>query len=366
MITDKAFQVATWAVDRIGLKTFRGIELFLSETQLSWAEWWGGGGEVWTVSGLKPHQQMALRNFKSLFSPEAYFEVLSSKKIWTVSEKEETYPSLLLKTSERPPVLFGQGKKVFSERAVAVVGTRHITSYGRSVTEQIVKELVAEDVTIVSGFMFGVDVVAHTTAHSLGGKTIGVLGFGFDHMYPSQQRALFNKLVFEGQTFVTEYAPHVSPTKGTFVCRNRLLAGMSQATLVTEAGLKSGSHSTAKWAIEFGRSVCAVPGSITNPYSQGTKWLINQGAKLVDSADDIIEELGWKKTRATADAVHSETTPAFSADAQKVLAELQILSQSADQLATACHLPIAKILMILTTLELNSRVQKEGAKWSVC
>jgi len=368
MTTEKVFQVATWAVDGIGIRTYRLIEKYVKEYRLSWAEWWDGGPAIWAASGLKPHQQAALANFKLSFSPEAYFEFLTSKKIWAVTETEPTYPTLLASIPDRPPVLFGQGKLFFEPRAVAIVGTRQITSYGITVTQKLVQELVAAKVTIVSGFMYGVDAVAHQAAQRAGGVTIGVLGFGFEYMYPASQKLLFQRLLAQGQTFITEYAPHVGPTKGTFVCRNRLLAGLTQATVVTEAGLKSGSHTTARWAIEYGRSVCAVPGSIINPYSVGTKWLINQGAKLVDSAQDIFEELGWENP-AGVSTLNSEkgskNESELDSATQKIIQELKVMAQSVDQLVVNSGLPLVRILSILTTLELRSQVRNEGGSWSL-
>lgn len=365
MITNKAWQVACWAVDGIGLKTYRTIENFLLREHLSWADWWSGQELVWTASGLKPHQQLALRSFQARFSPEAYHEYVQQKQIWVITENDAAYPSLLKATADHPPVLFGRGAPLVDLAElpmVAVVGTRRMSSYGEAVTRQLVSELVAAGIVIVSGFMYGVDVIAHQAADLNQGKTIGVLGFGFDHMYPSTHSSVMATMIERGQTFVTEYAPHVRANKGTFVCRNRLVAGLSQAVVVTEAALKSGSHITVRWALEYGRSVGAVPGSIANPYSQGTKWLINQGATLVTSAADILDEIGLSSGPVPISGDQKEWPP----QAALVLQELKLMSQSASQLASHCQASLSAIFTTLTYLELHQKVKKRGDQWSLC
>ncbi len=175
---------------------------------------------------------------------------------------------------------------------IAIVGTRQITPYGRYVTQQFTKELVAAGFVIVSGFMYGVDAVAHETCIDNGGKTIAVLGYGLDApYYPRSHALLAKKLLAHGSCLVSEYAPHVHAHASHFPRRNRIVSGLSLGVLVTEAAVRSGTMITARLAAEQGREVFAVPGPFDSLYSEGTKELVNQGAKLVTSIHDIVDEL---------------------------------------------------------------------------
>lgn len=203
-------------------------------------------------------------------------------------------PPLLKEIPDPPTVLYVRGTIPDWERlCIAVVGTRQITEYGTKVTASITRQLIEKGCIIISGFMYGVDAVAHETALAHDGTTVGVLGFGFDFMYPETHRALASAMIESGNCLITEFAPWQSPTRWTFPRRNRIVSGLSQAIVVTEAARKSGTKITVTFALEQGRDVFAVPGPIDSPFSDGTKELINSGATLVTSGDDILEELGF-------------------------------------------------------------------------
>ncbi len=177
---------------------------------------------------------------------------------------------------------------------IAVVGTRHITPYGRMVTQRFTRELVQAGFVIVSGFMYGVDAVAHQTAIDSGGQTIAVLGYGLDApFFPSSHAPLAQAIISHGGCLVSEYAAKQRAIPENFPRRNRIVSGLSLGVLVTEAGVKSGSLITARLAVEQGREVFAVPGPIDSPYSEGTKELVNLGAKLVSTIRDIVDELQY-------------------------------------------------------------------------
>jgi DNA processing protein len=236
------------------------------------------------------------------------------------------------------------------------------------VCEQLVPELVALQATIVSGFMYGVDTCAHRQAVMHGGYTVGVLGYGFDHFYPASNRKFFNEMLARGNGFITEYPPWVSGHKGNFPERNRIVAGMSLATLVIEAGQKSGSHITATFAGEYGRGICAVPGPITNRYSEGTKWLLNQGARLVSSAREVLEEAGvygtgWSKVIPEQTSVNQ---PSFEDQFQQKVYQ-QLLNQPlpTDELANQLELSIPDLNTALSLLELEGYLQKQNNTWFV-
>lgn len=174
---------------------------------------------------------------------------------------------------------------------VAVVGARNMTAYGEQVTSALAGGLSRCGATIVSGFMYGVDCAAHRAALENNGTTVGVLGYGHDFVYPENQKELMQEWLEQGMTFVSPFAPSVAPRRGNFPARNRVVASMSHAVVVTEAAEKSGSLITASYAAQEGHVVCAVPGPITNPYTRGTRELINQGAALVAGAEEVLLEI---------------------------------------------------------------------------
>ncbi len=206
---------------------------------------------------------------------------------------DPTYPKLLSQIPDPPIVLYVQGTLPHqSIPRIAVVGTRKITSYGTQVTKEITTQLVQAGCCIVSGFMYGVDAVAHTAAIDAGGVTIAVLGYGFGvPFYPREHTQLAKHVLQAGSCLVTEYPPWEQPDAKNFPRRNRIVSGMSVGVVVTEAASKSGTKITANLAVDQGRDVFAVPGPITSIFSEGTKDLVNNGAKLVTSATDVLEEL---------------------------------------------------------------------------
>jgi DNA processing protein len=203
------------------------------------------------------------------------------------------YPRLLKEIPDPPAMLYvrGVGTKINLEKTIAVVGTRHVTPYGRRVTKEIVTDLVKRGFTIVSGLAYGVDAIAHTAAIDAGGKTIAVLGCGIDIIAPAVNTDLYWQIARGHGAVVSEIPPGVVTDKKRFVTRNRIISGLSLGVVVIEGARRSGTLITARYAGEQGREVFAVPGPITSKYSGAASYLLKNGAKLVESADDIIEEL---------------------------------------------------------------------------
>jgi DNA processing protein len=214
---------------------------------------------------------------------------------WQLSEtlKDKTYPPLLKEIDDAPPVLYTYGKLTEADQfALAVVGTRNSTTYGRQVTEHIVTELAKGQVTVVSGLALGIDTIAHTAALDAGGRTIGVLACGLDIIYPPTNRGLARRMVESGQgVLITEYPLGVQPDGGNFPARNRIISGLSLGVLVAEAPAKSGALITAGFALKQGRDVFGIPGSILSNKSAGVNKLIQDGAKPVMDVKDILEAL---------------------------------------------------------------------------
>lgn len=228
----------------------------------------------------------------------------NENKIYSVSEYEEehsvrvlffwekAYPSLLKESSDFPLFLFVRGDvSLLQKPSISVVGSRKMDSYGSFVTSKIVLDLCKAGYVIVSGFMIGVDLLAHTTTLDNKGQTIAVLGYGFDYCYPTYLKETRDEFLQKGACFISEYFPDTPPQKGFFPERNRIVAALSQAVVVTQAAQRSGTLITASCALEEGRDVFAVSGPISNPFCEGTKWLINQGAYLITSGKDVVAQL---------------------------------------------------------------------------
>ena len=212
--------------------------------------------------------------------------------ILRISPHQESYPALLKPLSDKPKQLFYIGTSP-SElgQCIAVIGTRTMTSYGQYVTDYFVRDLIAAGFTIVSGLALGVDGAAHRAALKYGGKTVAVLAHGLDHISPTDHTQLAQEIIQSGGTLISEHPSGKPALKYSFRQRNRIIAGISLGVLIIEAGVRSGTQITARFAADYGRPVFAVPGPITNQYSEGTKMFVNNGAKLVTSIGDIMEEL---------------------------------------------------------------------------
>lgn len=214
--------------------------------------------------------------------------------IFPITIFDDLYPEHLKETYQPPWVLYAKGNVdlLKEQKKLAVVGARRATPYGKMAINLLFPELIAHDFVIVSGLAIGIDAHSHEMAMKYKGKTIGVIAGGFHHLYPKENQQLAAKMVQE-HLLLSEYPPDTRPEKWHFPLRNRIISGMSVGTLVVEAEKKSGSLITANFALNEGREVFAIPGSILNPQSMGTNELIQQGAKLVKSAKDIINELSY-------------------------------------------------------------------------
>lgn len=208
-----------------------------------------------------------------------------------ITIKDENYPKLLKYINDPPLVLYAKGKLEFlsHQPAISIVGTRMPSNEGKHKTEKIVQPLIERDFMIVSGMAKGIDRFAHEAALKYNGKTIAVLGAGFQHIYPKQNRQLFEEIVKKG-LLLSEYPPHIPPAKYQFPERNRIISGLSYGTLVVEAMERSGTLITVGQALDQGREVFAMPGSILDPKTKGCHQLIQDGAKLVYEAKDILED----------------------------------------------------------------------------
>ena len=269
------------------------------------------------------------------------------------------YPPPLLHSADPPLLLYLQGDAaLLSTPCLAMVGSRRPTAQGRDNARRFAEALAGQGWTIVSGLAAGVDGAAHEGALAAGGRTIAVVGTGIDRVYPPSHRALAHRIAETG-LLVSEYCLGTPPLSANFPQRNRIIAGLSRGTLVVEAALRSGSLITARLASEAGRDVLAIPGSILAPQSAGCHALIRQGAALVDSPEQVAEELG--PLQPVALPVRATTTAAATpapADADPVLAALGHDPQSLDTLIDRCGWPAHTLSAHLLTLELDGQVAR--------
>ncbi len=213
------------------------------------------------------------------------------------------YPSKLKQIDEPPLVLYTKGDvSLLTKKSIAIVGTRKPTDYGKLVCEKFTKELSLAGLVTVSGLAYGIDTIVAETTLASGGKTIAVLGGGLDNIYPAQNKILADRVAASG-LLVSEYRPHFKPTNYTFICRNRLVSGLSLGTLIVEAGKVSGTMTTAKFALDQGRELFVVPGNINSPQSEGTNNLINEMPDTFTiSPDRILFVLKIKKKEKVTDS----------------------------------------------------------------
>jgi DNA processing protein len=322
------------------------------------AAWHASLGEL-VASGLDAKTASSIQSARQTISPDDELASIEKLNIRAITWDDDEYPPLLREVSEAPPVLFVRGQLTNADNlALAIVGTRNATTYGREVTEFLVANLVKQGITIVSGLARGIDGVAHQTALANGGRTVAVLGSGVDVIYPPEHRKLAAQIIEQG-AIISDYAPGTEPEAMNFPPRNRIISGMSLGVIVVEADEKSGSLITTQFALEQGRDVFSVPGNIFNRTSAGTNNLLKNGAKVVTSVEDILEELNLALVAAHQDAQQLLPIPENDIE-QKILDALSFDPTPTDELVRTLALPTAQITTALTMMELKGMVRQAG------
>jgi DNA processing protein len=272
-----------------------------------------------------------------------------------------SYPSLLNELPDAPPILFARGTFLPQDQlAVAIVGTRHATSYGLKQAYRFATELAQAGVTIVSGLARGIDAAAHRGAIDGGGRTLAVLGSGMANLYPPEHKELAESIREHG-VVISEYAPDAKPRSGMFPQRNRLISGLSLATFVVEAPERSGALITTRLASEQNREVLALPGPITSRASRGCNHLIRDGAKLIQSVDDILEELGPLHAPVrTSDGhqIRSGSELSLNEIERKVLETISPAGSFIDQVIQESELPASRVIAAISVLEMKRLVRR--------
>ncbi|MBI2304899.1 MAG: DNA-protecting protein DprA [Chloroflexi bacterium] len=325
---------------------------------------WGAGEKELAAAGLDSRSITSILAKRDRIHLDEEMERLEKRGVGVLTWESPDYPARLREIYDAPPVLYHQGSLVpQDEWAVAVVGTRQATAYGREVAAYLVGQLARNRVTTISGLARGIDAAAHQAALKAGGRTIAIMGSGLDTIYPAEHKALAQAIAEQG-ALMSELHLGARPEARNFPQRNRIMTGLSLGVLVVEAGKASGALNSVRHALEQNREVFAVPGSIFTPTSQGTNHLIQEGAKLVRHVDDILEELNINAL-GQRDTVGQQLEMKLPAPIEEneslVLRHLTSEPLHIDEVRRRSGLPIAVISSTLSLMELKGLVHQVGA-----
>lgn len=364
----------------------KGIALkvikYLALNNFSWDDFWQNKRGVLEKICFNKNQYSSIKNYIkeqenfSRGSPSKlgskqdhlalFFQTQKDFYLKILAVWEDDYPLSLKQIDDPPLLLFIKSKNknyleiLQQSPKLAVVGTRHIDDYGRQVVAKLASQLAILNPTIVSGFMYGVDVAAHRAALNLHLNSIAVLGFGFDFLYPSSLHTFYDQSFNKGMVFLTEFPPKKPPISANFIKRNRLIAGLSSGVIIPQAALKSGSLITANYALNYGKEVFVVPGPIGNPVLAGVIALANQGATLIQDGQSIYKHLFF-------DCHYLDKQKNFLPDKQmsQILLFLAKKPASLDKIAEQLNSSSVKISSLVGQLEIAGLVKKTQTKWQL-
>ena len=290
------------------------------------------------------------------------YNAVIERGINVLTYENNNYPYMLKNISNPPAVLYCKGDLSICnlERTIAIVGSRRMTRNAQDSLKKVMKGLYGTDLCVVSGLAAGVDTCAHRFALDNNLKTIGVIGGGFDFVYPSSNRALYQEIINGNGAIISEYYPTFEHLPFRFPQRNRIVSGLSYGTLVVEAALRSGASITANLTLEQGRELMCIPGLITNPNTEGIYKMIKTGATIVTESDDILNALNWTIDRQISlfDGKSVNLENNISEQEQKILYFLKIEPKSFDEIQKETGTEVNDLLMLLTTLELNGLIEQ--------
>lgn len=248
------------------------------------------------IEGIGAIRANSIKQFDKFDEAEEEIKFIDKYKITPLFITDDAYPKRLLNCYDSPELLYYKGNAdLNASKIVAIIGTRKHTEYGRQVTEKLIDELTASDVLVISGLAYGIDAIAHKSALKNNLKTVGVLAHGLDQVYPSQHKSLAKDMIQNGG-LLTEFRSKTKPDKHNFPTRNRIVAGISDATIVIETGIKGGSMITAELANSYNKDVFAFPGKTTDQKSEGCNYLIKQNkAMLLTDAQELLQVMGWEE-----------------------------------------------------------------------
>jgi DNA processing protein len=340
-------------VKGIGAVRFKALLDFFGDPAVAW----NAPTEALMEAGLSAKIVENLNKVRTQVNLEKVYERMQAQGITCLTWDDEVYPRHLKNIDQPPPVIYVRGELLPEDDwAVAIVGTRKVTSYGRQVTEEIAGFLAQNRVTVVSGLARGVDGIAHQSALKAGGRTIAVLGSGVDRIYPPENRRLADEMNTHG-ALVSDYPPGTAPDGTNFPPRNRIISGLSLAVVIVEAGVTSGALITATFAAEQGRDVFAVPGTIHAPQSKGTNRLIRDGAQPLLDPQEILEVLNL--TQVTEKQAARRVLPTDPIE-MRLFSALGPEPLHVDEIRAQTNLPIEQVSAALAMMELKGLVRQVG------
>jgi DNA processing protein len=349
----RKFWIAFGQVPGIGPARLTGLLDYFGSLERAWS----ATKPELMASGLPRREIHALETVRGQIDPEQELERLGEHGYTAVTWRDAKYPDRLREIHSPPPVLYQWGRLLPRDHwAVAIVGTRTLTHYGRAVAEQLSGDLASSGVTIVSGLARGIDGVAHRAAVESGGRSVAVLGSGLDRIYPPDHRELARSISNQGAV-LSEYPLGTAPEARNFPPRNRIISALSRAVVIVEAGRRSGALITADFAAEQGREVFAVPGDIGSPASAGCNELIRDGARPLLSPNDVFETLDLEASlsrRATQQLLPANETE------RRLMENLSLKPMHIDELQERLDFPVSEISASLALLELKGSVRHVG------
>ncbi len=354
--------VAAWigllSVPGVGRTTFRKLVAAFGSPEAALS---ASRDELAGIEGLSAKARDGIASFPWRERADAELRKAADSGVAIVTAGDPRYPANLAGIPDAPLYLYLRGGiEARDERAIAIVGTRKPTHYGVSVAERIAAELAGAGFTIVSGLARGIDTAAHRGALAAGGRTIAVLGSGIDVPYPSENKELLEAAVRSGAA-VSENPFGTQPESGYFPARNRIISGLSLGTVIIEAAEDSGSLITAKDTLDAGRPLFAVPGNVGSPASKGANKLIKQGARLVESAEDILAAIGGAAAKQAAE----RPLPPLTNDEQAVFAHVTAEPRHIDRIMTESGTTPGMLSGVLLTLELKGLVKQLPGKYYI-
>lgn len=321
-----------------------------------------------TISDLKQIEGLSVKKTENYFekkkgvNPDQALEFVQKKGINILTYDNDNYPFMLRQIANPPMTLFYKGN-LFScnlEKTIAFVGSRRASFAGKEAIKSIISDLRGTDLTVVSGLAAGIDAVSHETAIANNLKTIGVIASGFDFIYPSSSKYLYEKIESGFGAVVTEYYPTFEPIKFRFPQRNRIVTGLSYGTVVGEAAMKSGALISANLTLEQGRELMCVPGPINNINTEGIYKLLKDGATMVTKGDDILNALSWEIKRQVLPTIKKDLGEAE----QKIFDILGVEPKSFDEIQILTELDTDVLLIRLTEMELSGLIEQvEGDRY---
>ncbi len=353
MTDENKYWIGFNMVRGIGAVRFQQIRAYFGDLSVAW----DAPGSAFKAAGLPDKVVANFVKLRSEMDLDRVYESILSQNIRVLTLQDADYPRLLSEIDQSPPVLYVRGALApEDEFAVAMVGTRRVSPYGQQITRDTSLFLAGSGLTIVSGLARGVDGLAHQHALKAGGRTIAVLGSGVDVIYPPEHRQLA-EAILENGAIVSDYPMGTQPEGINFPPRNRIISGLSLATIVVEAGERSGALITAEFALDQGRDVFAVPGNVLSPASRGTNRLIQNGAYALVSPQDVLDVLDLSQVEAIKSA--RQVLPADETEA-KILRMIGFEPVHVDEICNQCHLPVEKVSAALTMMELKGMIQHVG------